>query len=79
VPLPSRVCLLALFSASFVHFALSLIAAVSSFFPLFFTLEHLALPRAAEIIMLEQNVAIYRTTNETRFFVVGSALVRLAT
>lgn len=27
--------------------------------------------------MLEQNVAIYRTSNETRFFVVGSALVRV--
>ena len=32
---------------------------------------------AAEIIMIEQNVAIFRTSNETRFFVVGSALVRL--
>jgi hypothetical protein len=31
----------------------------------------------AEIIMLEQNVALYRMSNETRFFVVGSALVQL--
>lgn len=29
----------------------------------------------AEIIMMEQNVAIYRMSNETRFFVIGSALV----
>jgi hypothetical protein len=30
----------------------------------------------AEIIMLEQNVALYRMSNETRFFIIGSALVR---
>lgn len=28
--------------------------------------------------MLEQNVAVYRASNETRFFVVGSALVRVS-
>jgi len=41
---------------------------------LFRKTKHLNARSEAEIIMLEQNVAIYRVSNETRFFVIGSAL-----
>jgi hypothetical protein len=46
--------------------------------PSLFTLSSLVdncLLSTAEIIMLDHNVALFRNSNETRFFVIGSALV----